>query len=258
MNLSTLELKEFLDEKAFLYNNRNFIESDPISIPHQFSKKQDIEIAGFLSATIAWGNRKSIIKNAKKLVDWMDNDPYNFVVNASDQELSIFQSFVHRTFNGNDCQFFIYALQQLYKENDSLETVFSSDKPSNEIDTSNFIFNFRKAFFSLPHLPRTEKHVSNPLKGSSSKRLNMMLRWFCRHDNNGVDLGIWNTIKPNQLVCPLDLHTGNVGRKLGLLNRNQNDWKAAIELTNNLKQLDPNDPIKYDFALFGLGVFEKF
>ena len=258
MNLPLSELKEFLDEKSVLYNKPKFIDSDPISIPHQFSKKQDIEISGFLSATIAWGNRKSIIKNAQKLVDWMDNSPHDYITNGTDSDFAVFQKFVHRTFNGDDCQFFIYALQQLYKKHESLETVFSTDKNDDELDTSNFICSFRKAFFSPSHLPRTEKHVSNPLKGSSSKRLNMMLRWFCRHDTNGVDFGIWNKIKPNQLVCPLDVHTGNVGRKLGLLKRKQNDWKAAIELTNNLKKLDPIDPIKYDFALFGLGVFEKF
>ncbi|MBL4653177.1 MAG: TIGR02757 family protein [Flavobacteriales bacterium] len=258
MKLSILELKEFLDEKVIQYNNSKFIESDPISIPHRFSKKQDIEIAGFLSATIAWGNRKSIINNANKLMNWMDNDPHNFVVNATDKELAVFEKFVHRTFNGDDCQFFIYALQQIYKKNKSLEDVFAPQAVSQKTDTSSFISNFRNTFFSYPHLQRTEKHISNPLKNSSAKRLNMMLRWFCRHDKNGVDFGIWSKIKPSQLVCPLDVHTGNVGRKLGLLQRKQNDWKAAIELTNNLKLVDPNDPVKYDFALFGLGVFEKF
>ena len=258
MILSNYKLKDFLDEKVILYNKSNFIESDPISIPHQFSKKQDIEISGFLTATIAWGNRKSIMKSAQQLIDWMDNSPHDFVLDASEKELAVFQGFVHRTFNGDDCQFFIYSLQQIYKKHNSLEDVFAPKLAPQETDTNSFIMNFRNTFFSVSHLQRTEKHVSNPLKNSSAKRLNMMLRWFCRHDNKGVDFGIWKNIKPSQLVCPLDVHTGNVGRKLGLLHRKQNDWKAAIELTNNLKLLDANDPVKYDFALFGLGVFEKF
>lgn len=258
MNLNVNELKELLDEKSVLYNRPNFIDSDPISIPHQFSKKQDIEISGFLAATIAWGNRKTIINNAQRLVGWMDDSPHDYITNATDSDLAIFQKFVHRTFNGDDCQFFIYALQQIYKQKKSLEDIFVPITDLNDTNTTTFITNFRNAFFSFPHLSRSEKHISNPIKNSSAKRLNMMLRWFCRQDTNGVDFGIWNKIKPNQLVCPLDVHTGNVGRKLGLLKRKQNDWKAALELTNNLKILDPIDPVKYDFALFGLGVFEKF
>ena len=197
MNIPLSELKEFLDEKSVLYNKSKFIHSDPISIPHQFSKKQDIEISGFLSATISWGNRKSIIKNAQKLVDWMDNSPHDYITNASDSDLTVFQKFVHRTFNGDDCQFFIYALQQIYKQHNSLEEVFSAEEGLKETDTSSFISSFRNSFFNFPHLTRTEKHISNPIKNSASKRLNMMLRWFCRHDLQGVDFGIWNKIKPS-------------------------------------------------------------
>ena len=253
-----LLLKDFLDEKYVLYNNKKFIESDPVSIPRSYSKKQDIEIAAFLAATIAWGNRQSIIKNANRLMQLMDFDPHNFVSGASAKDVKQFSKFVHRTFNGEDCMFFIQSLKHLYNKHTSLETVFSMGIQPGDETIKNGLVSFREAFFAVPHPLRTHKHVSNPIKNSSSKRLCMFLRWMVRTDKAGVDFGIWKSIKPAQLCLPLDLHTGNVSRKLGLLKRTQNDWQAVEEVTALLRQLDSKDPVKYDFALFGLGVFEKF
>ena len=250
------ELKEFLDEKVELYNKPNFIESDPIQIPHLYSAKKDIEITGFLAATIAWGNRKMIINNAKKMMDFMGNSPYDFVMSHSESQLEPLESFVHRTFNGTDFITFIKSLQHIYKNHDGLEAVFS--KHQQEDSMQNAISEFKKLFFEVEHLPRTQKHVSDPLKNSASKRINMWLRWNCRTDNQGVDFGIWKTISPSKLSCPLDVHSGNVARKLGLLTRKQNDAKALAELDTHLRLLDKNDPVKYDFALFGLGIFEGF
>ncbi|WP_299096800.1 TIGR02757 family protein [uncultured Winogradskyella sp.] len=256
MKLKTSELKTFLDEKVHLYNNPKFIESDPIQVPHQFSKKEDIEIAGFLTATIAWGNRKSIINNANKMMVLLDHAPYEFVTQHQDSDLKILQSFVHRTFNGDDFIQFIKSLQHIYKAHNGLEAVFSKHAEPNSLQQS--IHEFKKLFFEIPHLERTKKHVSDPLKKSAAKRINMYLRWMVRNDNAGVDFGIWDSLSPAQLSCPLDVHSGNVARKLGLLKRKQNDAKALAELDANLRKLDPNDPVKYDFALFGLGVFEGF
>lgn len=250
------ELKEFLDEKAALYNQPKFIESDPIQIPHQFTQKEDIEIAGFLTATIAWGNRKSIINNAQKMMQMLDNSPYDFILNHSKEDLLPLSSFVHRTFNGDDFSFFIKALQNIYRNHGGLEYLFSIHSEENSVQKS--ISEFKKIFFSIPHVPRTQKHVSDPLKNSAAKRINMFLRWMVRDDNRGVDFGIWKSLKPNQLSCPLDVHSGNIARKLGILERKQNDAKALLELDTNLRKLDSKDPVKYDFALFGLGVFEKF
>lgn len=249
-------LKEFLDEKVIEYNNPRFIESDPIQIPHRFSKKQDIEIAGFLTATIAWGNRKSIINNANRLMDLMGNSPHDFVMNFNDNHSEKLSSFVHRTFNGGDLIYFIQALQNIYTKHDGLENVFSKHAEESSLQSS--IHHFKKVFFELPHQQRTQKHVSDPLKNSAAKRINMFLRWMVRSDNSGVDFGIWKTLSPAQLSCPLDVHSGNVARKLKLLKRKQNDAKALMELDTSLRKLDKNDPVKYDFALFGLGVFEKF
>jgi len=254
MNAS--ELKEFLDEKADLYNHPNFIESDPIQIPHQFSIKEDIEIAGFLAATIAWGNRKMIIGNAQKMIELMGNTPYDFVMSHSEENLEMLKNFVHRTFNGTDFIGFIKGLQNIYAHHNGLESVFSKNIESNS--TQKAISEFKQLFFEIPHQLRTQKHISDPMNGSAAKRLHMMLRWFCRQDNKGVDLGIWKSIPTSSLSCPLDVHSGNVARKLQLLTRKQNDAKALTELDCNLRKLDPNDPAKYDFALFGLGVFEKF
>jgi uncharacterized protein (TIGR02757 family) len=251
-------LKEFLEEKYHLYNNRKFIETDPVSIPHQFSKRQDIEIAGFLAATIAWGNRKSIITNADKLMQWMDLSPHDFILHATAKDLKPFGKFVHRTFNGTDCVFFLRSLQRLYKEYDSLEIPFYKGLKKTDADIKNALVHFRKEFLDIKHLPRSEKHISDPSKKSSAKRLCMYLRWMVRNDKAGVDFGLWKKISPSQLCLPLDVHTGNVSRGLGLLQRKQNDWQAVEEITGHLRALDPNDPVKYDFALFGLGVFEKF
>ncbi|MEL4308295.1 TIGR02757 family protein [Joostella sp. CR20] len=250
------ELKEFLDEKVDFYNNLDFITSDPIQIPHSFHQKEDIEIAGFLSATIAWGNRKSIINNAKKMMQLMGNSPFDFVMHHSDDNLEALLPFVHRTFNGHDFIQFIKSLQHIYTNHGGLETVFKNHSSKTSMQPS--IAEFKNIFFEIPHLSRTQKHVSNPLKGSSAKRINMFLRWMVRQDNAGVDFGIWKSISPALLSCPLDVHSGNVARKLGLLKRKQNDAKALAELDNNLRKLDPTDPVKYDFALYGLGVFEKF
>lgn len=254
--MTNSELKFFLDEKVILYNNPNFIESDPIQIPHLFADKEDIEIAGFLSATIAWGNRKMIIKNAHKMIELMGNSPYDFVMSHNVNDLCRLESFVHRTFNGQDFTSFIKGLQHIYRNHNGLEAVFSKNQEPNSTQKS--ISEFKKAFFEIEHQQRTQKHISDPLNNSAAKRINMFLRWMVRKDNKGVDFGIWKSISPAFLSCPLDVHSGNVARKLGLLNRNQNDGKALAELDTKLRELDPNDPVKYDFALFGLGVFEGF
>lgn len=246
------ELFDFLEEKVVLYNNPNFIESDPIQIPHQFTLKQDIEIAGFLAASIAWGNRKMIIRNAHRMMELMGNSPYDFVMSHADQNLEGFQNFVHRTFNSDDLIGFIKALQNIYTKYNSLENVFNRYDNLQES-----IHHFKQTFFETEHLARTQKHISDPLKGSAAKRINMFLRWMVRNDKK-VDFGIWDSISPTQLSCPLDVHSGNVARKLGLLTRKQNDAKALSELDTALRSLDKNDPTKYDFALFGLGVFEGF
>ncbi len=253
-------LKEFLDSKVELYNNRKFIESDPIQIPHHLNdigaSKEDIEIIGFLVATIAWGNRKSIITNGKRLVNIMGNSPFDFIVNYTNNDSKYLSGFVHRTFNENDLNYFIVALQHIYLHHNGIESLFSRNIKGDSLQYA--IHKFKKVFFSLPHLPRTEKHVSDPLKNSAAKRINMYLRWMVRNDQKDVDFGLWNSISPSLLSCPLDVHTGNVSRKLGLITRKQNDAKALKELDQSLRELDPIDPVKYDFALFGLGVFESF
>lgn len=254
--MKTSELKSFLDEKVCLYNNSKFIESDPIQIPHQFSLKEDIEIAGFLSASIAWGNRKMIISNASKMMEIMGNTPYDFVMNHKQHHLEDLENFVHRTFNSQDFQFFIKGLKHVYTHHNGLEAVFSKNQDAANLQNS--IAEFKKIFFEIPHPSRTEKHISDPMNNSAAKRINMFLRWMVRVDNAKVDFGIWKSISPAQLSCPLDVHSGNVARKLGLLHRKQNDAKAVAELDASLRNLDPTDPVKYDFALFGLGVFEKF
>jgi len=250
-------VKDLLEQKCNQFNSINFIENDPILIPHMFSKKEDIEIAGFLAATIAWGNRKSIITNGKKLIDLMGNAPHEFILNYSASDLKQFNGFVHRTFNSADCTFFIKSLRHIYQKHKGLEMAFAKGLKPNDADVKNAIIHFRELFLETRHLQRTEKHISNPDKNSSSKRLCMFLRWMVRHDNKGVDFGIWKGIKPSQLCLPLDVHTGNVSRKLGLLDRTQNDWKAVEEVTQMLRTFDSKDPVKYDFALFGLGVSKE-
>jgi len=248
----------FLEEKSSFYNNPSFILTDPVSIPHLYSKKEDIEISGFLAATIAWGQRPTILKNAGKLMQWMDDSPHSFIMNCTRKDLIRFEKFVHRTFNGTDCIYFLEALQHIYRHHGGLEKIFLSALKNDDTDLQNSIIHCRSVFFELPHSRRSEKHFSNPAEGSAAKRLHMFLRWMVRKDSRGVDFGIWKTISPALLLCPLDVHSGRIARKLGLLKRKQNDRKAAQELTANLRKLDPADPSKYDFALFGLGVFEKF
>ncbi len=250
------EIKSFLDYKVEQYNRPEFIETDPIQIPHRFRRKEDIEIAGFLTATIAWGNRKSILTNATKMMELMDNAPLDFVLNHREEDLIPFEKFVHRTFNGIDLQYFAHSLKNIYLNHSGLEAIFTNYAEKNNLQKS--IHHFKHTFFELPHLKRTEKHISDPLKNSAAKRLNMFLRWMVRQDQANVDFGIWKNLKPSQLSCPLDVHSGNTARKLGLLKRKQNDATALAELDRSLRRLDPTDPVKYDFALFGLGVFEKY
>jgi len=243
------KLFDLLEENYLRFNQLEFIEEDPILIPHSFSLNQDIEISGFLSAIIAWGQRKTIINNAKKMMLLMDNAPYEFILKHQESDLKRFEGFVHRTFNSDDLLYFIHALKAIYRKHDSLEVIFLNGK-----DMKERISNFKTAFFNLEHLKRTEKHLADPLKGSSAKRINMFLRWMVRKDEQGVDFGIWNKIQSSDLMIPLDVHTGNTARKLGLLSRKQNDWKSVEELTSNLKLYSKEDPVKYDFSLFGLGV----
>ena len=249
------ELKSLLNQKADFYNNPWFIKSDPISIPHGFTDKEDIEISAFLIATIAWGKRSMIIGNGRKIMDLMGNSPADFIINFKDKDLKPFENFVHRTFNATDLIYFLNALQHIYKNYGGLEGVFSRgyEKTKNIFDTITF---FYEIFFELEHPIRTKKHLSNPAKGSAAKRVNMYLRWMVRNDDRGVDFGIWKTIPMSALMIPLDVHTARLGRKFGLLTRRSNDRKAVEEYTANLKELDSSDPVKYDFALFGMGAFE--
>ncbi len=247
------ELKSFLDFKAEQYNSPLFIESDPIQLPHRFSKKEDIEIAAFLISTIAWGNRKSIIKSGENLLTIMQNSPFDFILNYND-ELAKDLKFVHRTFNKNDLDFFFRSLRSIY-ENDGLESTFKSNLTV--FGSQGRIINFRKTFLLTDHEDRSQKHISNPDKNSAAKRINMFLRWMVRKDNKGVDFGIWDSISPSELSVPLDVHTANISRQLGLITRKQNDGKALEELMSQLREFDPIDPSKYDFALFGIGAFEK-
>jgi uncharacterized protein (TIGR02757 family) len=256
MALSFSALKTFLNEKAVQYNTPTFIESDPIQIPKRFSKKEDVEIAGFFAATIAWGNRASIIKSANRIMNLMDDAPHDFILNATPKDWEGVTPFAHRTFNTIDLQFFMRALQHIYLKHGGLHTLLSPTSKETHMDQA--ICRLRQVFFSIEHPQRTTKHLANPAKGSAAKRIHMFLRWMVRQDKNGVDFGIWDNISPSLLSCPLDVHSGNVARKLGLLSRKQNDQKALRELDNSLRSLDPKDPVKYDFALFGLGVFEKF
>lgn len=251
------ELRSFLEEKYTYYNKLQWIQDDPISIPHRFSKKQDIEISGFLAAAIAWGNRKSILNNAEKLLQIMDYSPYDFIIHHQADDRKKCKGFVHRTFNENDLQYFLMALQRLYKENEDMDELFQ--KLINHKGFSQLILSdFKSYFFEIDHPFQRKKHLSDPKKNSAAKRLNMFLRWMVRKDQHGVDFGIWNSISAAELSCPLDVHSGNVARKLGLLQRKQNDAKAVEELDTALRVLDREDPVKYDFALFGLGVYEKF
>lgn len=250
-------VKAFLNDKVLQYNQPSFIASDPISIPHQFNKKEDIEIAGFLTALISWGRRSAIIKRANDLVELMDKAPHDFIMNATSNDLSKLTNFVYRTFNSDDLLFLINSLQDIYSNQGGLEKV-AIKSFNNTGSIKGVIVGMRDALMMNPHLNRSEKHLANPDKGSAAKRINMFLRWMIRQDNKGVDFGLWKDIPQSALMCPLDIHSGRVARKLNLLSRKQNDWKAVEELTNNLRRFDTEDPVKYDFALFGLGVFEQF
>ncbi|MFR9650369.1 MAG: TIGR02757 family protein [Rikenellaceae bacterium] len=245
--------KELLDELHYRFNNVDFIADDPISIPHSFTAREDIEISGFLAATIAWGNRKAIVKSARRMMEFLDNAPYDFVVNHSEAELLTLQKYVHRTFNGGDFTDFIRALKGICQKHKSLGEYFQGEyRRCGSIPL--VISQFRSDFFSAEHSPRCEKHLSSIDKGSACKRVNMYLRWMVRHDDNGVDFGLWSDIPSSALYLPLDVHSGNVARHLGLLTRKQSDWRAVAEVTENLRQFDVNDPVKYDFALFGAGI----
>ena len=254
--MNNAELKEFLNAKVIQYNTIDFIEPDPISVPHRYKLKEDIEIAGFLAATIAWGNRSMITKNGHRMMDLMGDSPFDFVMSHNEFQLERLENFVHRTFNSDDFKHFISALKHIYTKHNGLENIFTIHQTLDSLQPA--IQQLHNAFFEIPHFDRTKKHVANPSKGSVSKRINMYLRWMIRHDNEGVDFGLWKSISPAKLSCPLDVHSGNVARKLGILNRKQNDIKALAELDNSLRLLDKNDPVKYDFALFGLGIFEGF
>jgi uncharacterized protein (TIGR02757 family) len=252
-------IKDFLDEKVAQFNRPNFIELDPISIPHRFTKKQDIEIAGFFAAILAWGQRKTILNKCNELLECMDNAPHDFMVNHTEEDLKAVIGFKHRTFNEVDTLYFIHFLSWFYRHQDSLEKAFLIGQTGAVDSMESMLTQFQRHFFSLEDAPsRTKKHISSPATRSACKRINMYLRWMVRQDQQGVDFGIWKQISPAQLICPCDLHVDRVGRKLGLITRKQTDWGTAVELTQVLRTFDPLDPVKYDFALFGLGVEEKF
>lgn len=251
------DIKALLDAKAAQYNCPAFIETDPVSVPRRFSRKEDIEIAGLLVATLAWGQRPTIIASGLRVMEWMDWQPAEFILQFSEKDLKPFAGFVHRTFCFTDLEFFLYSLKNIYQEHGGLEACFTIPYRQNG-NIKEAITGFRNTFFSIPFPTRTLKHVSNPESGAAAKRLNMYLRWMVRQDDAGVDFGLWKGIDQADLFCPLDLHSGRVARKLGLLSRKQNDWKAVEELTANLRRLNPADPVFYDYALFGMGVFEKF
>lgn len=251
------KLKDFLNKKVEQYNRISFIETDPILIPHLFTLKQDIEISGLFAASFAWGNRKTILNKSRELMNRMDMAPYDFVMHHKPSDLKRIIGFKHRTFIDTDVLYFIEFLHQHYKEYVSLESAFTEQLNKKDIHIEAALNHFKKYFFSYEHLNRTKKHVSSPLQKSACKRLNMFLRWMVRIDNNGIDFGLWKTIKPSQLICPIDVHVARVAQQLRLLKRKQIDWNAAVELTRYFATLDQQDPVKYDFALFGLGVMES-
>ena len=251
-------LKEYLEEMVERYNRPEFISEDPISVPHRFRKKQDIEISGFFAAILAWGQRKTIIKKSLELMERMDNSPHEFLLGHSSADLKPFLTFKHRTFNDVDTLYFIDFLSRFYRENESLEVAFTRGWTAEQDIMERLLINFHSFFFDAPHAPsRTRKHIATPARKAACKRINMFLRWMVRTDDCGVDFGLWKVLSPSQLVCPCDLHVDRVGRMLGLIQRKQTDWLTAMELTRQLRLYDPMDPVKYDFALFGLGVVEK-
>ena len=252
------KIQEILDRYYSKYNTLDFIKDDPISIPHSYSKKQDIEITAFWTSVIAWGRRKMIINNATKLFQLMDNAPYDFIINHEEKDRKKFLDFKHRTFQPTDTLYFLEFLQWYYRNNDSLENAFSQFITKDDENIKPALIGFHDLFFSLEYAPhRTKKHIPTPLRKSTCKKSNMFLRWMVRDDNNGVDFGLWKDIKPSQLMIPIDVHVERIAKQLGLLTRKQRDWKAVEELTSNLIKIDSIDPIKYDFALFGIGVMEE-
>ncbi len=253
MNLNSNDIKELLEQLHDRFNCQEFVEHDPISIPHRFSRLEDIEIAGFLSATIAWGNRKAIVKSAGRMMEYLDHAPYDFVMNASPEELKRIESYVHRTFCGSDFRDFITALRTIYSRHGSMKRLFEGEYARSGSIGDCFAA-FREEFFAEEHQPRCEKHLSSIVRGAACKRLCMYLRWMVRSDARGVDFGLWSEIPSSALYIPLDLHSGNVARKLGLLSRKQSDWRAVEQLTTKLREYDADDPVKYDFALFGAGI----
>ncbi|HEY8388109.1 MAG TPA: TIGR02757 family protein [Parasegetibacter sp.] len=253
------KLRAFLEKKLIEYNQPEFIKDDPVCVPHRFSKKQDIEISGLFAALFAWGNRKTIINKSLELMSLMDNAPHDFILNHTDADLKKLLHFKHRTFNATDLLYFVAFFKSYYSRHSSLETAFTQSMHRSDVNTENALIGFYKSFFSLEEIPeRTRKHISTPAKNSACKRLNMFLRWMVRSDDQGVDFGIWKRIRPDQLVCPLDVHVTRVAAKFGLIKSSKTNWQTAVELTGCLKTLDPRDPVKYDFALFGLGIMEKF
>ncbi len=252
------QLKKLLDSKVRLYHQPSFIKDDPISVPHQFTKQQDIEIAGLFAAVLAWGNRTTIINNCNKLMGWMDNAPHDFIVNHKEDELKKFIHFVHRTFNATDLLYFIHFLQYHYTQHDSLEDAFVPEQKYKEANVEQALIHFHNYFFSIEHPERTRKHIATPARKSACKRINMYLRWMVRKDKQGVDFGLWQKISPHQLVCPLDVHVARVAHRLELIDNTTSNWKNAVKLTEELKALQPNDPTVYDYALFSLGITERF
>lgn len=251
------DLQEYLDEQVELYSKPNFIEADPISIPHQFSKKQDIEIIGLWVAILAWGQRKTIINSGNRLVELMGGSPHDFILNHTEKDRERFLDFKHRTFQATDTLWFLEFFQQYYRKNDSLENAFSRHLSPDDKTVEKALRGFHDLFFEDENAPhRTRKHIATPTRKSACKRINMYLRWMVRQDKKGVDFGLWNEIKPSQLLMPLDVHVDRVARKFGLLERKQTDWLSVLELTENLRKFDAEDPVKYDFALFGAGVLE--
>ena len=255
--MDKLELKDLLDSLYYKYNSPGFIESDPISIPHRYELRDDIEISGFFASIISWGNRKAIVKSCCRMMDCMDNDPYDFTINASDKELAALSSFVHRTFNGTDFRTFVLAIRGIYTRFGGIGNFFEQKWLEHQ-DMRIVLSEFRSTFFEIEHEKRSEKHLSSIDKKSACKRLNMYIRWMVRRDNNGVDFGLWDKIPMSALYIPLDVHTGNIGRELRLLTRHHNDWRSVEELTGSLRLFDPEDPVKYDYSLFGAGINNEF
>lgn len=256
--MEQLDIQALLDEKHDFYNHPDFIEDDPISVPHQFTKKQDVEIMGLFAAVFAWGQRKTILAKCQQLIQLMDGSPYEFVYHHQETDLKRMLNFKHRTFHPTDLLYFLRFFQHFYHQNESLEEAFMHPPSGGQPLIEAGLTGFRHLFFSLEDFPeRTKKHIASPEKHSTCKRLNMFLRWMVRKDERGVDFGIWERLQPSDLFCPFDVHVERVARSLGLVTRKTRDWKAVSELTENLRQCDPDDPVKYDFALYGMGVMEK-